>query len=325
MEIRPTRILVTGASGFTGSTVVRQLCDKGDANLEIRALVRANSNTKRLEGLPAKLVRGDLTDSASLRTALADVDFVIHTAAYVDLGVVDRKTMWRTNVEGTRLLLEESLAAGVKRLVHCGTIGVLGDTGGAVANEGTPRSQIGFSSAYDESKWQAQQLVDDYQRKGLDTLSFWPSGIMGPGDPHFGPVMDLFLSRRLKFWAGGERITGVVHVEDVASALISAMSAGQPGESYILSAGELTTNAMFDILSLRSGVRKPREVPRFLVRLVGYCLTPVGRLFSFNPPLSAERVHYLYDRCVRVDAGKARRELGWAPMPPESVIESLIP
>jgi nucleoside-diphosphate-sugar epimerase len=132
--------------------------------------------------------------------------------------------------------------------------------------------------------------------------------------------MQQFLKGGLKLWAGGDRITGIVHVDDLAAAIILAAEKAKPGEHYIISAGDLTTREMFTILSQETGIPVPREAPKALVRLAGNLLDPIGRLLKWQPPLSRERVHYVYDRCVRVDATKARQELGWQP---RSVSETL--
>jgi nucleoside-diphosphate-sugar epimerase len=209
--------------------------------------------------------------------------------------------------------MEVAQAVGVSKVVYCSTIGVFGDTKGQVVNETFKRTQADFSSAYDRTKYQAQQIVDEFAAQGLPVVSILPSGIFGADDPHFGPVMQQFLKRRLPLWVGGDRITGIVHVDDLVAAMILAAEKGKPGEHYIISAGDLTTREMFDILSQETGIPVPREAPKPLVRLVGNLLDPIGRLFKWQPPISRERVHYIYDRCVRVDATKARTELGWHP------------
>ncbi len=314
--------LVTGANGFSGSHVVRALLRRGHA---VRGLVRPTSDLRRLNGLDFPLVKGDITDRHVLGQACEGVETVIHTAAYVELGIVDAAEMDRVNVEGTRAILDAAVAAGVSRFVHCSTIGVLGDTSGEIVDETFRRVQRGYSSAYDRTKHQAQELVDAYGERGLGVVSVLPSGILGPSDPHFGPVVRRFLSGRLKLWAGGARVTGIVHVEDVAGALVLAAEMGAPGERYIASSGEMTTREMFALLGATAGIPPPKEMPEALVRAIGFCLTPIGKVFSWNPPLSRERVHYLYDRCVRVDATKARRDLRWTPLAPEETVRSLIP
>lgn len=311
------KALVTGAGGFTGSHLVRALEQQGDF---VVGLVRKSSNLARLSNCNVQLVYGDITDRDALRKAMTGVDTVFHTAAYVELGIVNEAEMERVNVEGTRSVLEIAQAAGVSKVVYCSTIGVFGDTGGKLVDETFKRTQTNFSSAYDRTKYQAQEWVDRFAAQGLPVVSLLPSGIFGADDPHFGPAMQQFLKGRLKLWAGGDRITGIVHVDDLAAAMILAAKKSKPGEHYIISAGELTTREMFEIFSQETNIPVPAEAPKPVVRLLGNLLDPVGRLLKWQPPLSRERVHYIYDRCVRVDATKACEELGWHP---RSVSETL--
>jgi nucleoside-diphosphate-sugar epimerase len=313
------KVLVTGANGFTGSHLVKALEQRGDV---VVGLVRQSSNLDgryanrrrhRLSSCKVQLVYGDISDREALKTAMAGVDWVFHTAAYVELGLVDAAKMERVNVAGTRAVMEVAQAAAVSKVVYCSTIGVFGDTQGRVVDETFQRTQTDFSSAYDRTKYEAQQIVDRFAAQGLPVVSILPSGIFGADDPHFGPVLQQFLKGGLKVWAGGDRITGIVHVDDLVTAMILAAQKAQPGEHYIISAGDLTTREMFSILSQKTGISVPREAPKPLVTLVGNLLDPIGRLLKWQPPLSRERVHYIYDRCVRVDATKACTELGWQP------------
>jgi nucleoside-diphosphate-sugar epimerase len=315
------KALVTGASGFTGSHLVKALKERGN---EVVCLVRRSSDLSRLANQQVEWVYGDITDRAALKQAMNGVDTVFHIAAYVELGIVDAAKMSQINVEGTRAVLETAQASGVSKVVYCSTIGVFGDTQGRVINETFQREQKDFSSAYDVTKYEAQKLVDEFAAKGLPVVSILPSGIFGADDPHFGPVVKQFLKGGLKLWAGGKRITGIVHVDDLAIALLLAAERGKPGDWYIISAGDMTTREMFEILSRESGVPAPKETPEFIVRLAGNLLDPIGRLFSWQPPLSRERVHYVYDRCVRVDASKARQELGWQPRSVEATLRELV-
>jgi len=315
------KALITGANGFTGSHLVRLLCDRGD---EVVGLVRRSSNLSRLDPTTVQLVMGDLGDRDALKTAMRGVDVVFHTAAYVELGLVNAAEMERVNVGGTRAVVEMAQAAGVPKLVYCSTIGVYGDTQGQTVNETFVRQQQGFSSAYDRTKYEAQQIVDQAAASGFHAVSVMPSGIFGADDPHFGPVLQTFLNGKLKVWAGGDRVTGIVHVDDLALAMLLAAEKGQPGDHFIISAGELTTREMFTIFSQETGISLPAEAPKWLVRLLGNLLDPIGHLLSWQPPLSRERVHYLYDRCVRVDAAKARKVLGWQPRSPETVLRAIV-
>jgi dihydroflavonol-4-reductase len=311
------KILVTGANGFTGSHLVKDLEQRGDT---VVALVRKTSDRTRLAHTNAQLIYGDITDRPSLDTAMQGIDRVFHTAAYVELGIVDADRMERINVQGTRNVLAAAQAAGVQKMVYCSTIGIYGDTQGQVIDETFKRQQKGFSSAYDSTKYEAQRLVDQFAAAGFPVVSVMPSGIFGADDPHFGPVMDTFLKGKLKVWAGGDRITGIVHVDDLVSAMILAADQAPPGAHYITSTGDLSTREMFQFISQETGIPAPTEIPEPIVRVVGNLLDPIGRLLSWQPPISRERVHYIYDRCVRVSGDKAKRELGWQP---RSVEETL--
>ncbi len=316
------KALITGANGFSASHLVKMLEARGDRTV---GLVRKTSDLSRLAGCQIQLVYGDLSDRALLESTMADIDVVFHIAAYVEYGIIDVPQMEAANVVGTRNVMAAAQAAGVSKIVYCSTIGIFGDTQGRVIDETFQRQQQGYSSVYDRTKYEAQVIVDEFAAAGLPVVTVCPAGILGPDDPHFGPVLKLFLSGKLKFWVGGDRLTGVVHVDDLADAMILAAEKGGHGQKYILSAGELATREMFAIVGQDKGVAVPGDAPQWLVRILGTVLEFVGRLTGWQPPLSQERVHYIYDRCVRVDASKARQELGWQPRSVEQTIRALIP
>ncbi|MEM9137042.1 MAG: NAD-dependent epimerase/dehydratase family protein, partial [Cyanobacteria bacterium P01_F01_bin.42] len=243
--------LVTGANGFTGSHLVRRLVERGDA---VTAYVRHGSDLSRLEGLPVTYAYGEITDVTALTQAMENAQRVFHTAAYVELGLVDAALMESVNVKGTEAVLTSAQSAGVERMLHCSTIGIYGDTQGRSVDETFVREQQGFSSAYDSTKYFGQQAVDRAAEAGFHAVSVMPSGIFGPGDPHFGPVVQQFLKGKLKVWAAGDRVTGIVHVDDLVEAMVLAIEYGQRGDHFIVSAGELTTREMFGVFSQESGI-----------------------------------------------------------------------
>ena len=305
------KALVTGANGFTGSHLVKLLVSQGHT---VVGLVRRTSDLSRLEDVDAQLVYGDITDADALKYAMADLDVVFHTAACVDLGIVDAARMERVNVDGTRTVLGAIKAqANPPKLVYCSTIGIYGHTAGKVIDETYQRTQEGFSSAYDETKYKAQQLVNQHVADGYSAVSVMPGGIFGADDPHFGPVIKLFLKGNLPLWPGCDRITGIVHVDDLVQAMMLAAEKAPSGEHFIISAGELSIGEMFKVLGEASGVKPPADAPKPLVRAIGGLLDPIGKLFSWNAPLNNELVHYIYDRCVRISGEKAMRDLGWHP------------
>lgn len=315
------KALVTGANGFTGSYLVKALLQRGD---RVTAYVRQTSDCSRLQGLAIDYAYGDITDTAALTQAMQGVDVVFHVAAYVELGIVDAAKMERANVQGTRAVLEAAHTAHVPKLLYCSTIGIFGDTQGRTIDETFQREQQGFSSAYDITKYQAQKLVDNAAANGMHVVSVMPSGIFGADDPHFIPVLKAFKKGRLKLWAGGDRVTGIVHVEDLVQGMLLAIDQGTSGSYYILSAGDLTTREMFEVFSQATGIPAPKEAPRWLVRIVASLLDRIGRLTGWQPPIDQERAHYVYDRCVRVSGAKAMRELGWQPRSPEQTLREIV-
>ncbi|MDJ0732992.1 MAG: NAD-dependent epimerase/dehydratase family protein [Nostocaceae cyanobacterium] len=315
------KVLVTGASGFTGSHLVKALQNQGDS---VVGFVRQSSNLARLANTGVELVYGDITDRNALGKAMEGVDTVFHTAAYVEIGLVNSQEMERVNVQGTEAVLEVAKETSISKMVYCSTIGVYGDTQGKVVNETFQRTQKDFSSAYDRTKYKAQELVNQAVAGGLPVVSVMPSGIFGADDPHFGPAIQLFLRGGMKLWVGGDRITGIVHVDDLVDAMILAAQKAKPGEHYIISAGEVPSREMFAILSQETGIPVPVEVPEPLVRVGGNILDVMGRVLNWNPPISRERVHYIYDRCVRIDASKARQELGWQPRSVSQTLKEIV-
>ena len=315
------KALVTGANGFTGSHLVKALEKQGHT---VKGLVRQNSNLSRLTDCNLELVYGDITDRQVLEKAIADVDTIFHIAAYVELGLVNEEEMERVNVEGTRTVLEVAQAAKISKLIYCSTVGIYGDSKGEIVDETFQRQQQDFSSAYDRTKYEAQQLVDKFATEGLPAVSILPSGIFGADDPHFAPIFQLFLQGKLTLWLGGDRVTGIVHVDDLVEAMILAVAKGKPGEHYIISTGDLKTKEMFAIMGKNRDISLPGEVPEPIARIAGKIFDAIGHLFSWNPPISSERLHYVYDRFLRVSGDKARRELGWQPRSLEATLEDIV-
>ncbi|NER38305.1 MAG: NAD-dependent epimerase/dehydratase family protein [Oscillatoria sp. SIO1A7] len=315
------KAFVTGANGFTGSHLVKALLQQG---YSVTGLVRSYSNLSRLANCDIELVYGDITDREALARGMSDTDVVFHIAAYVEIGLVNEAKMERANVEGTKAVLEVARDAAISKLVYCSTIGIYGNTEDKIADETFVRTQQDFDSAYDRSKYEAQQLVDRFAAEGLPVVSVMPVGIFGAGDSHFDPIVKLFLQKRLKFWLAGDRIIGIVRVEDLAQAMILAAAKSPAGEHYIISAGMLSTRELFAIFSEETGIAEPIELPEWLARMLGNGLDIVGRFFAWNPPLSRERVRYLYDRSIRVDASKARQQLGWQPRSVRETLRELV-
>lgn len=232
---------VTGATGFLGSHVARVLCEQG---AKLRCLVRATSNLKNLQGLPAETVTGDLRDPVSLEKAMAGCDTVFHVAADYRLWVRDPQEMYRSNVDGTRALLQAARKNDVRRLVYTSSVATIGfKTNGSLADEDSPVSVSDMIGHYKRSKFMAEQVALEAGRSGLHVVTVNPTTPVGEGDVKPTPtgriVLD-FLKR--KFPAYVETGLNLVDVRECARGHLAALERGTPGHRYILGGETLLLN-----------------------------------------------------------------------------------
>ena len=144
--------------------------------------MRKTSDLSRLNNCKVELIYGEITDSEIINKAMEDIDIVFHLAAYVELGLVNVAEMARVNVEGTRTILEIAKTKSISKMIYCSTIGIHGNSFGEIINETFQHQQKNFSSAYDRTKYEAQQLVNEFVAAGLPVVSMMPSGIFGVDD-----------------------------------------------------------------------------------------------------------------------------------------------
>ena len=209
-------MLVTGATGFVGSAVVRRLVASGVA---VRALVRPGSDQRNLEGLPVTVVTGDLTDLASLQRALAGCQGLFHVAADYRLWVRNPAAMYQTNVEGTRALLQAAARAGLERIVYTSSVATLGlRADGQPSDEDTEASLTDMIGHYKRSKYLAEEVVRELARDGVPVVIVNPSTPAGPGDVKPTPtgrmIVDALAGRMPAYVDTG---LNMVHVDDVAA------------------------------------------------------------------------------------------------------------
>jgi dihydroflavonol-4-reductase len=232
-DIRAGPVLVTGAGGFLGVNVVAALRRHG---IPVRALVRrppAGPQWQGLDGL--EFIQGDVRDRSCLQTAVVGVQSVIHAAALTDLMPRPRRLAFQVNVEGTRVVCEAALAAGVRRLVLTSSLcTVAGGTAEEPATEDTPYNLGAIRSPYYESKRLAERVVRDFQARGLETITLCPAFIIGPRDgrPTSNKLL-LFAARSpLPLLPPGG--INVIDVREAALAHVRALWLGRPGERYLL-------------------------------------------------------------------------------------------
>jgi dihydroflavonol-4-reductase len=313
------KTLVTGATGFLGSHVARELASRGES---VRVLVRPSSNLRALEGIPTERIRGDLRDRASLERALEGVRRVYHVAADYRLWARDPREIYESNVTGTQNLLDASRRAGVEKFIYTSTVATVAvPRDGALPNEET-RTSIGeMIGHYKRSKFEAEQCALGAAKDGLPVVIVNPTTPVGPGDwkpTPTGKIIVDFLNGRMPGYVD----TGLnfVPVEDCAQGHLLAADRGRVGERYILGGANLTLKQMLDFLASVSGRRAPRwKFPHALAYAAGCIDTAVARLLGREPQIPLEGVRMSRHKMF-VDASKAGREFGFAPGPIEAAL-----
>jgi dihydroflavonol-4-reductase len=319
------RALVTGATGFVGANVVRELLADGTA---VRALVRSTSDRRALAGLSVEIAVGDLAEPATLAAALARVDVLYHVAADYRLWAADPGVLYRVNVEGTRAILRAAEASGVRRIVYTSSVGTLGiPSDGTPGREDTPVTLADMVGDYKRSKFLAEREAEAAAARGLPVVVVNPSAPVGPGDWKPTPTGKMLVDY-LRGWMLAYVDTGlnVVHVRDVARGHILAAARGRIGERYILgnAAGNLTLPAMFARLAPLTGVAAPRvRLPHSGALAIGTVCEWVARLTGREPPVSRTAVRMARKRMF-FDPGKAVRELGLPQTPVDDALRDAV-
>ena len=272
------RALVTGASGFVGSAVVRELLREGVA---VRALVRTTSPWLNLEGLAVEAAYGDLDDLDSLRRAVRGCDVVYHLAALYSTRAEDAARLYQVNVEGTRRLLQAAQEAGVGRFVHTSTIGTIGrPPGGRPATEEWPFTGGAAASPYARSKAEGERLALAAAGEGFPVVVVNPCAPVGPGDrtpsSTGARILAVLRGRAPAFVRGG---INFVPVGDVARGHLLAAARGRVGERYILghAQGNLSREGFLRLVARVAGLPAPRVRTRNPIALLRQALRPAGR------------------------------------------------
>jgi dihydroflavonol-4-reductase len=317
------KAFVTGATGFLGSHVARVLAEQG---AELRLLVRPTSDPRNLEGLNADRVVGDLRDAASIEKALSGCDVAFHVAADYRLWVRDSSEMYRSNVEGTRCLLEAARKQNVKRIVYTSSVATMGfepgSNKGKVADEESPVALAEMIGHYKRSKFMAEQVAVDAAKSGVDVVIVNPTTPIGERDIKPTPtgriVLD-FLKR--KFPAYVETGLNLVDATECARGHVQALEKGRPGERYILGGENLTLKQILDRLAAITGLKSPTvKLPyvfAFATGVVDEMVT--GRLLGREPRATIDAVR-MGRKMMFVTSAKAERELGWRTVPVDGAL-----
>ena len=303
--------LVTGATGFVGWHVARKLLDRGQG---VRVLVRNPERLRELEGIEVTL--GDLQDRTSLDRAVAGCEVVYHIAADYRLWTKQPEEMFRTNVEGTRGLLEAARNAGVERVVYTSTVGCIHVPQGGVGDEGSPVSLQEMAGPYKQSKFLAERVALEFASRGLPVVIVNPTAPVGDHDFRPTPtgkiVLDFMRGAMPAFLDTG---LNVVDVRDVAEGHLMACERGRVGERYILGAENLTLEQIFLKLAEMADRPAPKlRIPYAAAFAVGMVSTALAGVTGREPiaPLDGVR---MARKKMWVTHEKASRELGYSPRP----------
>ena len=319
-------VLVTGATGFLGSAVARQLLEAGE---RVRVLARPNSDLSNITGLDVDIHRGDLRNPATLAEACRGCDSLYHVAADYRLWVRDPAELYHSNVDGTRAIMQAALAAGMTRIVYTSSVATLGImTDGSPGNEDTPVALSHMIGHYKRSKFLAERVVDELVREqGLPAVIVNPSTPIGPRDIKPTPtgriVRDAALGRIPAYVDTG---LNIAHVDDIARGHLLAHAKGQIGRRYILGGDDLALRDILGAIAQLCGRRPPRvRLPRRAVYPVAW-LSELGARVTRGPEpqvtvdglrMAAKKMYF--------DSNRARVELGYSSRPAhEAIADALL-
>jgi dihydroflavonol-4-reductase len=303
------KVLVTGATGFTGGHLARTLIGAGDA---VRVLARDTSQAAALAQAGAEVVRGDLTDRASLERAVAGCEVVYNIAAlYREAGLAP-DAYRAVNAEAVAVLVEVAAAARVRRVVHCSTVGVHGDIARPPADEDAPLQP---GDVYQETKLLGEHLARQAAaRTGMDLVIARPTGIYGPGDRRLFKLFGQIARGRFVMLGSGRNFYHLTYIDDLCAGFrLCGTAPGAAGRTYILGGGQVATLAEIVQLTSELSGRTPRlRVPVWPIWVAGAACELVCGPFGVAPPLYRRRVDF-FRKSRSFSIRRAQDELGYAP------------
>ena len=314
--------LVTGAAGFLGSHVARQLVARGD---DVRVLLRASSTNRAIADLSLEYVTGDLRDPASLDRAMKGVKRVFHVAADYRLWARRSREIYDSNVGGTKNLLAAAKRAGVEQLIYTSTVATIAVDRPKLPNEFTDAKLDEMVGHYKRSKWMAEREVLNAAKNGLPVIVAMPTTPVGPWDwkpTPTGKIILDFLNGKMPGYV--ETGLNFVGVEECAAGHLLLAEKGKVGERYLLGGENLTLKAMLDMLAKVTGLRAPSlKIPHGLALGVAYANTVFSRLLGREPGIPIEGVK-IARHMMFVDCSRAQRELGFKAGPVAAALERAV-
>jgi nucleoside-diphosphate-sugar epimerase len=312
------RVLVTGATGFTGGHLARSLAARGD---EVRVLVRPRPGSDPgrsfthlgADATHMDVVYGDVRDAEAVRRAADGVDVIYHIAAiYRQAGLRDEEYR-AVNATAARTVIEAAKAGGATRVVHCSTVGVHGDVEHPPADEGAP---LRPGDVYQQTKLEGEEVARAAARDtGVEVVIARPTGIYGPGDRRLLKLFRGVARRRFVILGSGEIFYHLTYIDDLVDGLrLCATVPAAAGRTYILAGPEVTTlKQLTEIIAAEAHVPPPKlHLPVWPFWTAGAICEALCAPFGIEPPLYRRRVDF-FTKSRAFDISRARAELGYAP------------
>jgi dihydroflavonol-4-reductase len=304
------KVLVTGATGFTGGHLARRLRARGD---DVRVLVRHPERATDLRKLGAEVAKGDLTDPSSLVAAAAGVEVIYNIAALYRTAGLPAGQYRAVNALGVRAVIAAARATGAKRVVHCSTVGVHGDVEHPPADEDAP---LRPGDVYQETKLEGEAIGREAAASaGVELVIARPSGIYGPGDRRLFKLFGAIAKGTFIMLGDGNIFYHLTYIDDLCDGFVLCATVPQAaGRTYILAGGEVTTlDELIGITAEVAQVPRPkRKLPVWPIWLAGALCEGVCRPLGIEPPLYRRRVDF-FTKSRAFDISRARRELGFNP------------
>jgi dihydroflavonol-4-reductase len=314
--------LVTGAAGFLGSHVARQLVARGD---DVRVMLRASSTNRAIADLSLEYVTGDLRDVASLDKAMKGIKRVFHVAADYRLWAKRKQDIYDSNVGGTKNLLAAAERAGVEQLIYTSTVATIAVDRPQHPNEFTDAKLEEMVGHYKRSKWMAEREVMNAAKAGAPVLVAMPTTPVGPWDwkpTPTGKIILDFLNGKMPGYV--ETGLNFVGVEECAAGHLLIAEKGKIGERYLLGGENLTLKGLLDLLAKITGLKAPSlKIPHGLALGVAYANTVFSRLVGREPGIPVEGVKIARHNMF-VDCSRARKELGFQAGPVAGALERAV-
>ena len=304
------RVLITGATGFTGGHLARTLASRGYA---VRALVRNENSSRKLLRAGVEIAVGDLRDHAAVRRAVDNREIVYHIGAVYRQAGLSADEYVDVNAKSVGTVIEAAASAGVSRVVHCSTVGVHGDVEHPPADEDAP---LRPGDIYQETKLKGEQIARDVgQREGIEVTIVRPTGIYGPGDRRLLKLFRGVASRRFVVLGSGKIFYHLTYIDDLVEGFrLCGEVPEAANRTYILAGDEVTTlNELINLIAEEAGVRPPQlRLPVWPFWFTGLICEVICAPMRLEPPLYRRRVDF-FTKSRAFDISRARNEFGYTP------------